>query len=141
VIPEPIYEATKIFTHLNKQWVMCRRIPHAFSEYHWRQAFGSRLPFEKTTWAPCDPVWLDPGEEPYEETTWAFIRAIRKDREKTGAEVAREGAEAITRAEHARREALRDEIRDMAPAFAGEPGTKGRWSVGGVKDAPLTAGN
>jgi hypothetical protein len=136
VIPRPIYEHKKLFTQLNQQWVLCRQIQNPFSEYAWRQAFGSRMPFEKTTWAPCDPVYLEQGEWPNADITYEVIRCLRRDKEKTPKQVVDEAREAQAKVEQANRDRIRDQVKDQQTAFLGVPGEKGHWSVGGLKDTP-----
>lgn len=136
IVPVPKYEAYKIFVQYKDVWILCRRMPHQFNEAQWRQAFGSQLPFEKSTWAPCIPIVLEPGEEPNQAITEHVIRCLREAREKTAKQFVEELQASSERTQKAHYDSMKDEIRDSIPAFGGIPGTKENWAsfAGAYKD-------
>lgn len=129
VVAEPIYKLRRLLPFLHNQWVICRwNAP--LSMDGWKARFGSALEYPANGYLmPVDGphggvIALQPNVMPDEEVTWEFVRAVKKDRQKTAADWINQSAEALDLQERRADDLLDSNIRDSNTAFGNVPGSR-----------------
>lgn len=135
IVAEPVYIECLLRPDKRDQWCLAK-LHAAVSEAEWLREFGTMLLWPKHgTWLPCDPVWLEPGEQPTQALTWEVIKAVRANRSHTFADRMAEAEAIVDKRDRDNRERLLEEIKeDTHMPFGALPGRKDTVSHGGTRD-------
>jgi hypothetical protein len=141
IVPYPVYERRNMCRNLDpKQWVLCRYLAPP-TEAEWQATVGLNVEYPPHGYYAPTNVELDLGINPWDESrgvtiTDAVIAFAKQQRDKTRAEIDREGEEILARKDAAQDAALDEQIGDLLLPFANVDHVPGKR--GGPVSTPFT---